>query len=314
MRLGLFNVETPDQFQAQLRDVRHTASALASSLEQAGSLQYQLRNLYPYPLVYPYRSLESRIDPNELYKEELRVAENVLAFLGSLGLALINPLNRADSGIVPDAIWRSGISPGHWWGQIFRPTANVLRQHAGSELASSLASLTTRKHRSFSEAIDAVIQAKNDFKHDRTVVEEEVIRQEATRIRSILDHVMQTLSFLTEYPIRLISEVSGVRGSSTRALVHTLRLVGDHPALPQERLEYPGLLTRNDLYVQVGEESWSSLFPFITVRLCPHCKARETYFIDRWEGPGKPAQLKSFERGHTEEDGDVGAELARWLY
>lgn len=67
----------------------------------------------------------------------------------------------------------------------------------------------------------------------------------------------------------------------------------------------------------LDRETWIPLHPLVSVQYCPHCKMRETYFVDAWEGPGKPAQLKSFERGHTHRDDkaaqQIGSDLERWL-
>jgi len=100
-----------------------------------------------------------------------------------------------------------------------------------------------------------------------------------------------------------------IRGSS-RIVVQTLRYVGDHPGLPQDRLECHTILKKNDLYIQIAHDSFISLFPFVTVQFCPHCKTRETFFIDRWDG--EKARLKSFERGHTLDNSEIGNALSDW--
>jgi hypothetical protein len=42
---------------------------------------------------------------------------------------------------------------------------------------------------------------------------------------------------------------------------------------------------------------------------CPHCRYRETYFIDRWDDRKGSVLMKSFERRHTEEKKDISAFL-----
>jgi hypothetical protein len=57
-------------------------------------------------------------------------------------------------------------------------------------------------------------------------------------------------------------------------------------------------------------ERWIPLYPFVSVHYCPHCNARETYFVDAWQGPGEEeANLRSFERGHEEVSQEIGREL-----
>jgi hypothetical protein len=161
------------------------------------------------------------------------------------------------------------------------------------------------------KALNELKQAKNDFKHDRGPKIEEDYVSATVKVGPLLDTCMQELAFLTEYPIRLIYDVKVVRGSRNVSLL-TYRCTGDHPALPQEQLEYPEALPQRDLFIEVTGRRWIPLFPFVTAHNCPSCKTREIYFVDRWQGSGKAALLKSFERGHTEEKMDVGTELISW--
>ena len=118
---------------------------------------------------------------------------------------------------------------------------------------------------------------------------------------------MYTLSFLTEYPIRLVRDVDLIRGTR-RVIIKTLKYTGDHPGLLSEDNEYSDVLKKGDLYIQLEVSRWVSLFPFITVHNCPNCKTHETYFVDYWED--HKAKLKSFERGHTLDGYEVAVELS----
>ena len=55
----------------------------------------------------------------------------------------------------------------------------------------------------------------------------------------------------------------------------------------------------------------------MNVMYCPRCGARETYFVDRWDGPGETPILKSFERGHVFEEPEIadkiGEHIAHWM-
>ena len=44
---------------------------------------------YPFPLAFPYRSLEGSFEDRQLYDEQLRVGENMMAFLVSVVLAYV---------------------------------------------------------------------------------------------------------------------------------------------------------------------------------------------------------------------------------
>jgi hypothetical protein len=60
-------------------------------------------------------------DPRDLYREQLRFAENVLAFLASLCLALLREEDRDGMDLDLRKYWSGGISFGDWkLGAIFR--------------------------------------------------------------------------------------------------------------------------------------------------------------------------------------------------
>ena len=61
--------------------------------------------------------------------------------------------------------------------------------------------------------------------------------------------------------------------------------------------------------LDLGVQNWRSLYPFILESNCPRCQYRETYFIDQWRADKGTALMKSFERGHIEERGDVSEVL-----
>jgi len=160
----------------------------------------------------------------------------------------------------------------------------------------------------FRSRIEQLIRLKNDFKHDRGPKTEEDLRQATTGTQEALQDVMRELGFFTEHPIRLIRDVSGIRGSRSVNL-NTLLTIGDHPGFTQQQINYPEPLTKNDLYIEAGKDDWTALYPFLVPYNCPQCKNREFYFIDRWQGKTGPATLKSFEHGHSQSINEIGNAL-----
>ena len=303
MRLGLFGSRSTNDLAKRLGEIRVTARAIAAAIGQADELDFQVRNLYPYPIAYPYRTLISCTSQRELYKEQLRVAENILSYLGSLTLALIPEDTLRASDLNLFNYWKGGISPGHWR-EIFQRGSRLLTADgSASRLNSTLAGLWRQPG---IDAFEALIKAKNDDKHDRGPKVDDEYKTGTLAVAKLLNIVMKHLAVLTEYPPLLVTSIRLVRGSET-VFLNTLRYAGDHPGLPQEEIEYHKGVPE-DLYVQAQPKQLETLFPFITVHYCPHCKARETYFIDRWQ-PGSTALLKSFERGHVQEDGTVAERL-----
>jgi hypothetical protein len=310
IRFGLFAVEHGDEFRTRVADLRRSARSIGVGLEQFESLRYRVQTLYPYPVSYPYRSLASITAPSELYTEQLRVVEAILAFHASLSLSLLEPGDRETvRPLLRDSL-RGGVSPGSWR-DLARTISDALSGYIDSGLARALTALWTARRTRFPATVKQLVDARNDHHHGRGPRLEEEFRQASNAVDEALQQVLTSLEFLIDYPIRLVRDMDAIR-RSRRVVLKTLRLTGDHPGLPQEQLEYNEPLTRDDLYVELRPEYLHPLYPFIVSQNCQSCKAREIYFIERWEGSGRPASLKSFERGHIERSDDIGTDLVQW--
>jgi hypothetical protein len=205
---------------------------------------------------------------------------------------------------------RGGISTGSWQ-DLARTTSGALTSYDDSGFARSITALWAARHASFPAMVEPLIVARNDHHHGRGPRLEEEFRQANSAMDESLQQLMNSLEFLIDYPIRLVREMDAIR-RSRRVVLKTLRLSGDHPGLPQEQLEYNEPLTRDDLYVELRSDYLHPLYPFIVSKNCQSCKSREIYFIERWDGPSRPATLKSFERGHIERSDEIGHDLDQW--
>ena len=122
---------------------------------------------------------------------------------------------------------------------------------------------------------------------------------------------MEALAFFTDYPIRQVEDLK-VSRSGDEFLLKCLRYIGDHPSFPQEDVVFHRGLTEGDLYLDLVEQNWVPLYPFIVTLNCSYCKVKETYFIDMWDQRRGTARMKSFERGHTRSNTGVSEALAKW--
>jgi len=276
-------------------------------------LEYRISSSYPFPLAFGFRALASIVDPRDLYREQLRVAENMLAFLGSVSLALMREQDREKAGIDPKEFWTTGISPGDWK-EIVGRCSKVFASYEDDPLALAIKDSNIRsekKERSFGANITALIRAKNDFKHDRGPVVLEDIAEASEEVQDRLRRCMEALAFSTAYPIRQVEDFDVARRGSG-VILKCLRYMGDHPSFPQEEVPFHHALPRGDLFLDLGQRGWTPLFPFIITMTCSHCKARETYFIDAWDTRRGTARMKSFERGHTMNSAEVSEALVEW--
>jgi type I restriction enzyme M protein len=324
LRTKLFNITDPEEVQKQLDELGTDAQILSSSLIQADSLDYQVRNFYPFPLAYAYRTLSAIYDPVQKYPEQLRVAENILVFLAVTGLTLMQSCetlkNQTDiTNSTVNKFFGGGISPGDWQSLAYfagRSIRGQRRYAVGDSFASLWFKGAGTKESDFAKTTKTLVELKNDFKHDRGPKTPHEFALASKELQDHLDTCYTQLSFFVKYPIRSVQSIN-IDWQTNKAILETLVYEGDHPGLRQERVEHSKPLTKDMLYLELDKDLWSPLYPHVSVQYCQSCKTRETYFIDRWDGQGGKITLKSFERGHTHEsDADakqVATDMEHWI-
>ena len=284
--------------------------AVSPPILSADELEYQISSSHPFPLAFGFRSLASVVDVRDLYREQLRIAENKLAFLASVSLALLREEHHREANVELGEYWRSGISPGDWK-EIVARCSKVFAAY-DDPLAQAISKLNIRSEKKgFGADVIALIRAKNDYKHDRGPVVLEDIATASREVQDRLRRCMGALAFFAEYPMRQVLDFDVDRSGDEFSL-KCLRYMGDHPSFPQEELVFHKGLRKGDLYLDLGNQDWVPLYPFILPMTCSHCKARETYFIDIWDQRRDTALMKSFERGHTMSNSGVSQALASW--
>ncbi len=269
----------------------------------------RIADTYPLPIAYSWSLLQGIWDPRDRYREQLRLAENMLAFLGSVSLAILDDGDYERAQLDLRVPWQGGISFGAWK-LIVQRCAKVFRSYRSNPLASDIRKLSIgSEDKVFGADVAALISARNNFHHGRGPVMEEDIVEASNEAQERLQRCMEALSFLTKYPIRLVQDFDVDRRNDD-FLLKCLRLEGDGPGFRQEKISFPKALPRGDLVLDLGDGNWAQLYPFVVASNCPHCRYRETYFVDRWNDRKGTTLMKSFERGHTEERRDVSDTLA----
>jgi len=233
----------------------------------------------------------------------------MLAFLGSVSLVILDEEDYERAQLDLRVPWQGGISFGAWK-LIVQRSAKVFRSYRDHPLAADIRRLNIgSEDKGFGADVAALIRARNDFHHGRGPVMEEDIAEASIEAQERMERCMEALSFFTRYPIRLVQDFDVDRRSETFVL-KCLRLMGDGPGFPQEKVSFPRALPRGDLVLDLGNGRWVDLYPFVVASNCPHCRYRETYFIDRWDDRKGTVVLTSFERGHTEEKTEIASTLA----
>jgi len=324
LRQKLFTIENPEQFSEQLRNLSIEAEVLGESVIQADDLNFQIRNYYPYLLAYGYRSLDSLQGDTKLYKEQLRLAENLMAFLGSIGLMLtawIGAFAKDEvNGFSKERIleyWQNGISPGDWVDIAVR-AGKLLRNNEQYAAIVSFSDIWFKgrgsKQSHFRNTLKNLVDRKNNFKHDRWPQTEDEYATAVRETHKELEQCLQELAFLVQYPMRLVQD-SDVDWKTKQISANTLLYVGDHPSLRKESITLSTPVSRDKLYLELASDTLVALHPLLSVQNCGICKMREVFMIDRFAADR--VVLKSFEHGHSHDNDEVAktvaGDLEHWL-
>ncbi len=285
-------------------------AGISALVEPRDELERRISTSYPSPLASGFRSLARIVDPRDLYREQLRFAENLLAFLASVSLALLREEDRAKAGIDIRKHWSGGVSPGDWK-EITQRCSKVFAGYRDVPLASAIQRLKIgSEQKGFGRDIIELIRAKNDYKHDRGPFGLEDIESASNEVQEKLRRCMEALAFFTDYPIRRVEETNA--NSSGGFSIDCVRYMGDRPDFPREELLLHQAPRKGGLYLDPGSEDWTPLYPFVVLTACPDCEVEETYFIDAWDRRKNTARMKSFEHGHTTSNSEVSDSLAEW--
>ena len=74
----------------------------------------RIADTYPLPIAYSWSLLRGIWDPRDKYGEQLRHAENILAFLGSVSLSILDEADYGRAQLDLKVPWQGGISFGAW--------------------------------------------------------------------------------------------------------------------------------------------------------------------------------------------------------
>jgi hypothetical protein len=262
---------------------------------------------YPLPLAYSYRLADAEFETFRVLKELYRNTEGLTAFLASLALVLApTPTGRRKDTIL--RAWRGkGATFGSWYA-ILEKTTPTIEEDKGHLYRSMQQLLGTKANpSSFAETMTWLIDRRNDLHHGDLPVgpRADLLIQE---VRSWFEHCASESAALWQHPLRLVLDYDAVRNKDY-VVATCLDFSGDHPVGRKVQERYQGIPKKQDLYILQDGKQWISLYPFISVHYCPHCNARETYYVDAWQGTGEEANLRSFERSHEEVSEEIGQEL-----
>lgn len=304
VRQATLLVESSEDLERHLLDLETRVNAAFATMDAGKQFPHQIRNLYPYPLAFPYRLLAGFVNKRELYEEQLRVAEGLLAFVASLELSLCKAAGAQHRVNLKD-LWKGGASAGKW--QLAAELAGgALSDVKNDVLATALADLwrSGGKKNNFRGLTKDFVERRNAWHHKKAgrPETEEEFDDACPELQEKLDEALQALNFLIGFPIQLVCD-SALDVRTGKSLLSTLKCMGDHPGFTQGKFESAVPRPRDVLFVERPGNDWVQLYPLIAAHPCPKCRTREIFFVDRVDvsAQGPSAILKSFEKNHEVE-------------
>ena len=286
------------------------------------ALREEVSQAFPFPLAYAFRVVATPQEPRIDYSEKLRCAENFLAYLGSLGVALAQAAGlrlKPEGGLNVDLVrcWTGGISAGQWT-QIVRETTRALRSLDDPDGVpipefSSLWWKAGRKFRQTrtAEILKGLVKLRNDFHHNRGPKTPERFEEAAADIQHKLLEVLRNSRFLTRYPLWYVTDCEAQRRSSQFKVTYNL-CMGDHPRFAQREAQHDRSLVRRCVYLRSGGRLFD-LTPWIVLRVCRTCGDETMFFVDSVDRGKETITYKSFERGHADPCTEYWEDIARPL-
>ena len=286
------------------------------------ALREKVSQFFPFPLADSFRAVatpqELRID----YPEKLRCAENFLAYLGSLGVALTQAASLSlkpgqDLKVNLVECWQGGVSAGHWIG-IIRETTRALHRLSDPDRVPipefpSLWWKPGRKLRQthIAETLEQLVQLRNDFHHNRGPRTPEEFECATGDIQRMLLEVLRGLRFLTRYPLWHVVDCEAQRRSPLLKVTYRL-CMGDHPRFTQHEAYHDRPLIRHSVYLRSDEQLFD-LTPWIVRRVCPVCGNEAMFFVEEIDRHKEIVVYKSFQRGHNDRSTEDWEDIAHPL-
>jgi hypothetical protein len=312
---GIDEVELSSDFDR----VRFASKALQNALNQKDDIQYKIRNLYPFPIAFPYRNIYLEQEYAAIYERQMKYGEYLLSFLCSIGLSLLFDLRDQLSESIDDPVellkskLRSGISPGDWQNLLQRICC-ILKTVEGIPLASEFTSIWFKgrgsKESDFAMATKKdIVERLNDFKHGRGPSNTYEYKVAGEEQRARLNALLENVAFLSQCELLLINDID--ISWKHKEITYTVSLLkGDHPAFEKIPCSTNRSLTKDKLYLRYGNEL-ICLYPFLSHLYNCQTKKSEIFSFDKEKN--SILQLKSFDSGTSLSSEEITSDWNHFL-
>ena len=276
------------------RRLREIASA-GTALEDIGT---RVRSVYPLPIAFRWRTVDTSVADTEGYRSVLEAAEVLLVYAAVIGIVTagavgvrVPRLNQLREKLVTGR----GLDFGSW--------SSLLQEVRESRALGAKASeipipelLDLWSDDESTAALQRLRDRRNDLAHLRGPSSHETEKAFLDAKADLL-LLLSSAEFLSDYPLRMIERTRWRARDETLEYQYR-ELRGDHGLVPLSTAFATHQLEEGALYVfpRVGRPL--RLSPIILRRACLECGVFSTFVIDRYDARDKRPLFKALEHGH----------------
>ncbi|MDB4367978.1 hypothetical protein N9Z38_00450 [Mariniblastus sp.] len=304
----LFKFDTLRDAQQEMIEVGSRAEQRVQAAKAADTLGWRVRNQYPHPLAFRFRSIEIMEDKQKKYSGLLDAAESAITFAAIVCCAMC----EAFDGQPPDYIKTlgkklrerpgTGISLGDWIAIVDNVNTGKKYRDIGSGIPFAEISKSYELNEGIKETILSLSNKRNDMAHQRRPDDHDMDRV-IIETTAEVESLFESLDCLSRYRLRFITAVrpAGRRKVGTYSCHE---LIGDHPVPTVRTIHYEGDPPAVGLHLTDQNDQICFVEPWLVRRQCATCRHQETYVLDRYL-KDKTISLKSFEYGHEFDGSDL---------
>lgn len=272
---------------------------------QVQDLGYRVRNQFPHPVAFRWRTVEAAKTDLEGYLQVLECAEAVLCYLANLAILSVQAVDGGKIGYLgnmADRLYKfgHGTNMGDWMA-ILREVQSSKALRKTSDLAPFYEVHRFLDNGDVGDAVARLKKLRDAQSHGRGPKGRKVVEtfDEALRMLRIL---VDAGSFLSEYPLWYVETTK--RDALMRTTTLQYRdIMGDHPYVPVKTCEVSIEDVEAESLYAVEQSGKLHLFrPLLSRRECPICGSWSTFYLDSYRQSDDVCVLKSMEHGHTLDD------------
>ncbi|MBB1516016.1 hypothetical protein H5398_08555 [Tessaracoccus sp. MC1679] len=305
---SIFLLESPKAAREALIERGRDSRLRVDAARRVDDFDHRVRTLYPYPVAYRWRSLESiasKGEPAETLREIRHGFEHILAFCGCLALAVAR-----EEGIDLPESRLFGVADDYMtflttWTTILEQVRKKVRGGiTNSQLLIRLG--TFQGDADVAAAVARLAAYRRQEAHTVATADEEAL---AEQLLSDVRTLVQGLNFLSDYELVEIVDSHWDR-IARRNTVKYRAFVGDHAIVPIRTITVGHAdVEKDSLYIREkdSKEFLALLRPYLIGRRCGDCKNWGTFYLHAIQG--ERAMMKSVELGHPNEVEDLASAL-----